>query len=318
MNTATENHPRSRPPKKTAAERWHPIDSKLATPAPLKTVAEIAAAKKEAGSEKFPATFKESLVLLQKLSTESVKGQKDWAEKQPRLEALKRHVHEIQQGLPVIPTTANQQIVGVLRDANAPELRRARMEALQVFLRCDEPVVKSSAPYDFKQDPKSRLMQEPEVLESLWRCRLLLAQAELFELENFDLANPLSRIHELETAIQTANDLATLRGFQAELSIIRRSDGRQLGNRVAEIAIVNAFNPALKEIATLLNICRELFHSWAIAARAREEDFFAAYELPTQQTSLSVRYEEAGKHLPTISKASLDYFGITDATIDPL
>ncbi len=107
--------------KRTAGERPE-------TPVkPLKSAAELAA-DAAAVTEKFPDNFKDSLALLQQLNVEPCESGEDWQAKQPRLAALKKHVFAVQQGLPVIHSTGNDNVEG--REARRQGEQRTKLELL--------------------------------------------------------------------------------------------------------------------------------------------------------------------------------------------
>jgi hypothetical protein len=301
-------------PKKTAGERWVPIDSKTATHAPLKTVEEIAAEKaaveRAIAAETFP-DFTGSLELLRNLNDEEVATQEEWKARQPRLRALKAHIHKIQQGLPTIPTTADQQMAPILHRGNGPQHRAARIKALEAFLKRDELAISTLERCDLP-DPKARLLKEPAILEKIWRCRRLLAAAEIFALQNFDLENPMSRIAELEHALSSVATMDQLREIALELTLLKADSKQTSVPRIAHGIIEAGFQPALKEIALLLSTCREFFYTWRAESQKRSDEFFSKHGLSTERTALVRRFDEAAASLPPVSKDSLSYFGVGD------
>lgn len=94
--------------KQTAGARFEPIDSKVGIEKPSPAVEEaVAKAEASAKKEKFPAGLKDAIALLAQINAEPVSNRDEWLAKQPRLRALKQHVHKLQQGLPVLETTGN-------------------------------------------------------------------------------------------------------------------------------------------------------------------------------------------------------------------
>ena len=72
----------------------------------------IAAAVETAKAESLPEGLKESYELLAKVSAEAVSNHAEWRLKQPRLEAIKAHIHKLGQGLPTIAPNANDHAAG--------------------------------------------------------------------------------------------------------------------------------------------------------------------------------------------------------------
>lgn len=122
---------------------------KRSKPAPSQQEVAEAVAKV---SEKFPDTFKESLVLLQSLTAEPVANEAEWDAKQPRLKALKQHVFNIQQGLPIVHASGNDE--AAIYEKRRAGLQRTRLEllaredvAVKELLAAHDALVKQAAEF---------------------------------------------------------------------------------------------------------------------------------------------------------------------------
>lgn len=99
--------------KQKVGDRFEEDSSSSA--APVRTAQEIALAEKsvaDAAQEKFPTDTKAAYALLKSLLAEEVSTRAEWESKQPRISALKKHIYHMQQGLPVVATTANELAAG--------------------------------------------------------------------------------------------------------------------------------------------------------------------------------------------------------------
>ncbi len=108
---------------------------------PLKTAVQIAAEEKSAAAEKFPTDLKAAFALLAEINAEPVDTQDEWDEKQPRLKALKAHIHQLQQGLPLLETKSGDvDHAHMIRVTNAMKLdatARAHPEVAAVIAERD-------------------------------------------------------------------------------------------------------------------------------------------------------------------------------------
>lgn len=114
------------PRKLTVGARIDPED-KSAGKTALKTAVEIAASEKTAAAEKFPTDLKQAFALLATVNAEQVSTAEEWEEKQPRLKALKVHIHKLQQGLPLVETKS-----GDINHAHMTEVMGGMKLALRV------------------------------------------------------------------------------------------------------------------------------------------------------------------------------------------
>lgn len=87
----------------------------------------------ETDGEKFPDSFNDALKLLQNLTDEPVKSAEEHERKKPRITALKAHVFRLQQGLPVVHSSGND-------DAGVYFKRRAGLERTKLELLAREHV----------------------------------------------------------------------------------------------------------------------------------------------------------------------------------
>lgn len=117
-----------------------------------------AAALAVAATEKFPDTFAEALKLLQARSRETVANEEEWDAKQPLLLALKAHVFKLQQGLPVVHTSANDLAeCHVRRDAGMKELKlqalgRSHREVAELLAERDTLVAAANVKAEIKPE----------------------------------------------------------------------------------------------------------------------------------------------------------------------
>lgn len=91
----------------------HDDPTKVVKASPPKP-AEVLLAEEAAvvAAEKLPDNFKDALALLEKLNHEPVANREEWEAKQPKLRAVKKLVHKLQQGLPTIASSANDHAAG--------------------------------------------------------------------------------------------------------------------------------------------------------------------------------------------------------------
>ena len=122
------------------------VSDKTETPSstvlPLQTSAEIVT-ETAAKSEQYPDNFKDALALLQKESAAPVSNEAEDKAKQKRLAPLRAHVGKIQQGLPVLPVSANDHAsvhehrrLGEKR-AKLERLARSHMEVKELLAEVD-------------------------------------------------------------------------------------------------------------------------------------------------------------------------------------
>lgn len=99
--------------KRTAGQRWEP-DGGGKDKKPLKSAQDIAAEAAQV-TDKFPDKLPSAIEALNKLSATEVKSQEDWEALQPKLHALRLHVHKLQQGLPVLASSSGDFDHGHMR-----------------------------------------------------------------------------------------------------------------------------------------------------------------------------------------------------------
>lgn len=259
-----------------------------------------------------PKGLMESFDLLRQVDSRPAKTRQEHQQKEADLKRLKKHIFDMQQGL---PTLHDSQVKGhfhaVERLATGHKRRIDRIAAIQAFLNTP-PVLPQSRGLTLGDDPKAVLLDDAELQRLTIEPRAVQLLAEALELMSYPLCYPRSRIEEINHELPNA-DLDEIRRLKSELQELHSPASEQVAAS-ARLQVENHFQPAFELQRPLLARAIARATELRDQARAEEKAFFARFNLPWKATPLSLRFDallsEVSKLTPR--KNLLAWFGVPD------
>jgi hypothetical protein len=274
----------------------------------------------------FPADLQKSYAIVRTIDNYYFYNSRSAAatkEYHRRRSLVGKHILRLSNG-PAAPEMTSDRIAEMQRARDErPAAMKSRIAELTAFLAIPVTTAPSALDLDSEasdadarnklgMSPKTRIMIHPAVVERVEIARRLGCEAELFNLDHFDLISPVEYTQLLERELNSSQEPTRIRELQEKIAKARSS------TRATELAIkgvaLEKWEPVFAALRDALTVCEWLVCQWEMEAVLAEQDFFGEFAIERHQTFLSKQFTDFRDELDKINvtKETFAFFGVRD------
>jgi hypothetical protein len=299
-------------------------------PVPLRSLSERLQIlfQDEPGAEKWPSDYKTLVSLVTEIEA-IPNGSKKL--KDARLKSIRGKLSAVQQGLPVLHLDAHAHAQSAVARETLPGKRVERIAALDAVIK-GSAFAESAIPANDHMKPRDLLLTDANIRHQIGVCLHVLADAELYSLENFYLLFPRAGMDELHRVIRNSTDPAVISRCQSRIAELN-APGAQSGATNIHGQTQAKLELCRKAVSELISLCVSALELHREQAVEIEFQWLAQFGIEWHRTPVSERFDAAlaelrvmqtafdapmrGQHLSFSLPSILTWLGFRDVTDTP-